>query len=143
MNECKICKKLFHVIPSHILLRKTCSKTCDAVNRSKFMPAPNKGIHIDPKIRFFAKVKKTESCWLWTGAKFTNGYGVFCSYPKKNLKAHRFSYELHKGKIPPDKFVCHSCDIKLCVNPDHLWLGTQKENIRDSMAKNRHSCQHR
>src|SRR3990167_1003780 len=89
---------------------------------------------------FLNKVNKTENCWLWTGACDTFGYGHFgklCPPKVKMVKAHRFSYELHKGKIPEGMCVLHSCDTPPCVNPKHLWLGTKKDNMIDMIKKKR------
>lgn len=91
--------------------------------------------------RFWAKVKKTNSCWIWTAAKRNKGYGAF-TYKENGRtiqgRAHRYSYELHKGPIPPGMFVLHQCDNPACVNPDHLFLGTNDDNIRDMLSKGRH-----
>jgi len=86
--------------------------------------------------RFFEKVEKTDGCWLWTGALNVGGYGSF-GFGDKRLGAHRFSYEIHKGEIPEGLFVCHSCDVRRCVNPDHLWLGNNAENMKDMYDKGR------
>lgn len=75
-------------------------------------------------------------CWLWSGAVSGCGYGVVAA-KGKTLRAHRFFYEAHVGPIPPDLFVCHKCDTPLCVNPDHLFLGTQKDNTQDALRKGR------
>lgn len=90
---------------------------------------------------FWANVEKTNTCWNWVGSKSSKkgeggGYGQFW-VDGKMVRVHRFSYELHKGKITNGLFVCHTCDNSLCVNPDHLWLGTNKENITDMMRKQR------
>ena len=77
---------------------------------------------------FWAKVKKTETCWIWTGAQ-SLGYGQ-TSIKHKVIWAHRFSYELHKGPIPDGLQIDHLCKNKLCVNPDHLEAVSQKENLR-------------
>lgn len=77
-------------------------------------------------------------CWEWKGNKFNFGYGRF-KLNGKYQRAHRLSYELFKGKIPEGLCVCHSCDNTSCVNPNHLWLGTQSENIKDCLKKNRTS----
>lgn len=90
----------------------------------------------DWKPRFFAKVDKTDGCWLWTAGKFPNGYGKF-RHEGKFKKAHRVSFEHHVGPIPLGMLICHRCDVRRCVNPDHLFVGTQKQNIQDAMAKGR------
>ena len=86
--------------------------------------------------RFFAKVDKTNSCWIWTGSHTTDGYGGFYAYGKK-IRAHRWSYEFHKSPIPDGLSVCHACDVPACVNPSHLWLGTARDNAIDMVRKNR------
>lgn len=81
--------------------------------------------------RFLSKVQITEECWLWTGAANGNGYGHI-SINKKPVKAHRLSYELHKGSIPTGLVIDHLCRNRRCVRPDHLEAVTQKENLRRS-----------
>lgn len=91
--------------------------------------------------KFWAKVDKTDSCWLWTASKRYKGYGAF-TYRKNGRviqgRAHRYSYELHKGEIPLGLFVLHECDTPSCVNPAHLFLGTNEDNVKDMMTKGRH-----
>lgn len=86
------------------------------------------------KYRFMGKVQKLHSCWFWIASKRNTGYGAFKIYGKV-IDAHRVSYMIHKGDIPYGLLVCHSCDNRLCVNPDHLWLGTYRDNVRDMYRK--------
>ncbi len=91
--------------------------------------------------RFWRCVNKTESCWLWTGTRFNSGYGythkMLPGGKRKGLRAHRVSYELAYGLIPDGMILLHSCDVKLCVNPDHLTIGTSRLNVADMVNKNR------
>ena len=90
-----------------------------------------------PEARFWAKVHKTPNCWLWTGA-ISAGYGVLRRGRKaQNILAHRFMWELQYGMIPKGCIICHRCDIPKCVNPRHLFIGTQRDNIQDAIKKGR------
>ena len=94
-------------------------------------------------VRFMEKVTKTESCWLWNGTTQKNGYGQFYDGANtrtkgKNMEgAHRVAYELFVGEIPDKLCVLHKCDVRNCVNPDHLFLGTHKDNTKDMIDKGR------
>lgn len=77
--------------------------------------------------RFWAKVDKTDDCWLWTSATRTDGYGIF-GVRSKVKAAHRVSYELAHGTIPDGMFIDHICHVKLCVNPEHLRVATCRQN---------------
>jgi hypothetical protein len=88
--------------------------------------------------RFWEKVEKTDGCWLWTAARVRkSSYGVF-RVGNRNALAHRFSYELAHGAPGAGLYVCHSCDTPSCVNPAHLFIGTQADNIHDCVAKGRY-----
>jgi hypothetical protein len=75
-------------------------------------------------------------CWIWTGTRDRLGYGRF-GLNGRQPGAHRISWELHRGDIPSGMNVCHQCDVPNCVNPDHLFLGTQKDNLHDCSVKGR------
>lgn len=112
---------------------ETCAKPCYKTYIKAFCSI---------KCRFLSYVEKTKECWIWLGGKGRRGYGKF-SFNKENkyMPAHRASYILFKGEIPENMFMCHSCDNPPCVNPDHLWYGTNKENQIDSIKKGRHRWQ--
>lgn len=94
-----------------------------------------KGAHLDPDY-FWSFVDASSGCWLWNGHKNTGGYGHI-SVNGKLVLAHRHAWTLMNGAIPDGKYCLHHCDTPACVNPDHLYLGTYKDNARDREQRGR------
>lgn len=82
-----------------------------------------------PEQRFWTKVQKTETCWLWIGARYSNGYGNFFVAMRQPVLAHRYAYELLAGPIPAGLTLDHLCRVRHCVNPAHLEPVTHRENV--------------
>lgn len=97
----------------------------------------------DPALaeRFWSKVDKGPSCWLWTRARDHRGYGIF-SIASRNQVASRVAWMLTHGPIPDGLNVLHRCDTPSCVNPDHLFIGTQRDNLQDMDSKGRRGIHH-
>ena len=88
------------------------------------------GPRSDENTRFFKKVVKTASCWIWQGCVLQDGYGQFRNDKKEKLRAHRFAYLKFVGDIPDNNVVHHKCENKLCVNPQHLEIMLHSEHSR-------------
>jgi transposase-like protein len=99
-----------------------------------FRPAHAPYQPIEP--RFWKFVEKTDTCWIWTGAKDSSGYGYICCNGK-NTKAAQVSWQIHIGPLPKGLWILHKCDNPPCVKPDHLFLGTSKDNVQDMVNKGR------
>lgn len=80
--------------------------------------------------------REDDECWGWRGTKDNDGYGSMGAFGVQT-HAHRYSWLINFGAIPPGMFVCHKCDNPECTNPNHLFLGTPKDNIHDAMRKGR------
>lgn len=104
--------------------RRTCSRKCASLFRTS-----------GDAERLLSMVEKTSGCWLFQGTSL-RGYGQF-RYMGKTQLAHRASYMLFVGPIEPGLYVCHKCDVRSCINPDHLFLGTQSDNMKDCVSKGR------
>lgn len=127
MKKCKVdrCSAKVHA-------RKMCE-----VHYRRFMRLGTTKIKT-PEDKFWDKVGKTNDCWFWVGNQYRSGYGRF-NLNRRYYQAHRYSYEIHKGKIPNGLVIDHLCRIPLCVNPDHLEAVTNRENIARGMWKSKTS----
>lgn len=125
---CGNCLSLFSFPPSK--RRLYCSYTC----QDEVLGGPLE-VRME---RMIDKGSSAGSCWLWLGSVSEGGYGTV-SVDGHTKLAHRQSYILHKGPIPKDMLVCHTCDVRACCNPDHLYVGTHEENMRDVRLRDRSS----
>ncbi len=98
-----------------------------------------KGSNLEEKLRFNS-IEDENGCWIWQGARFSNKYGCINVGKRRNRLTHRLAYELWNGEVSSDLFVCHHCDQPLCVNPNHLFLGTDQDNMNDKVKKGRGNC---
>jgi hypothetical protein len=131
---CQQCGESFTICRPVERINRTrfCSIACNAKSQANIPPL------LDAlKARLEERREHSENgCILYSMSLSKAGYGKM-EYKRKTYLAHRVSYLIYKGPIPKGMHVCHSCDNRQCVNPDHLWLGTQKQNIQDMLTKGR------
>jgi hypothetical protein len=129
---CKECGKAFLRYKVHLWnygkknINNYCSKKCESLGRVVKLE------------NFWDRVEKSDACWIWSGSYWENGYGKMM-VEKKPYLAHRISWSLTFGEIPPGLWVLHKCDNHACVRPDHLFLGTFRDNVDDMVSKGRHA----
>lgn len=137
LRRCKICDKEFYTTPQRVKIGygKFCSRKCYAISITQNEPE-----------RFLRKIlpEDNNGCMLWIGLRDKDGYGKFTTLSKKSVRAHRYMWELTNGIIPKELCVLHHCDNPPCVNPKHLFLGTNQDNANDKVIKKRsaHGIKH-
>ena len=128
---CEFCKSPFLVAKSQDIKcnAKYCSRQCYESGRSR----------IPVEVRFWDYVSRRgdNECWIWIGCLSTAGYGKIGIGEGKTVGAHRIAYEISNGPIPIGKQINHTCDVRACVNPAHLYAGTAKDNTKDCMDRGR------
>ncbi len=124
-KSCPSCGQTFHGRK----FRSYCSKNCSDRRGSIFLGD-----------RFWSSVEKSDRCWNWKKSKDKDGYGKFSVHGIAR-RAHRALWEMLFGSVPDKLQVCHHCDNPSCIRPDHLFVGTQSDNMRDCVSKGRHALQ--
>lgn len=138
-RDCRECRTKYLMVKRHERERKICP-VCK-IEHNVFGT-----IECCDKCKILNRHKKVNGCWEWQGKLNNDGYGSFqktINGIKTELRAHRRSYEIFRGEIPEGMQVCHSCDNPSCCNPEHLWIGTPKENTQDCIKKGRLNSQKR
>lgn len=132
------CGKTHFATGSHLRLGDVTSCGCMASRKTIGKRRSEIAQDTDPKEYLNARSQvAANGCIEWTGGKTENGYGA-AHFMGRYQSAHRLAYTAFNGEIPTGQFVCHSCDNPACVNPAHLWLGKQQDNMTDKVNKSRH-----
>lgn len=130
-----------HEIPCNLCGKRAIARQLCRLHYNQARAAGTLSIHrkLGPEDVFDSRYRVMPSgCWEWTGGRHSYGYGVFMlPGSDKHVRAHRYSYERTYGPIPDGLVVMHKCDNPPCVNPDHLQLGTKRDNIWDAVIKGR------
>lgn len=124
-KQSKVCGTCGKEYRPKALKQISCSGACRGLAQRKAAQA-----------RFWERMDKTGSCWLWRGAVTTHGYGCV-KWDERVLGAHKVAYTLVKGEVPAGMQIRHSCDTRLCCNPEHLEIGTHIDNMADMAARGR------
>lgn len=123
-------------------LRPALTAPSVSADSSPIFPGSSGGSGLKPLLpkNVFSKIdfRGLDECWIWNGCK-SKGYGLL-RYKRKIFRAHRFVWSAVNGEIPNGKLVCHKCDVPSCVNPSHLFIGTDLDNALDKVKKGRHKC---
>lgn len=127
-KECENCNITFSYKPHYLWKRKYCSQKCYREKTTR---------PLSEKYEKYV-IRNEERCWGWKGHTNDSGYAM-TSFKNKNFRAHRASWIIHFGEIPKGMFVCHKCDNPICSNPNHLFLGTAKDNMNDCKTKGRNN----
>jgi len=150
MNKCNKCGKEGKIIKPGLRCwrcvndykndwaQKKKNKHCDYC-KEPFIPN-GRALECSLKCKLLNRIKIVNGCWEWQGKITKCGYGEI-THNQKYILVHRCSYKEFLGEIEIGRNVCHTCDNKKCINPNHLWIGTQKDNIQDAKKKKRLSKQ--
>ncbi len=137
-EEIEILKENYTAMSHNILCRTLPNRTWGAIKKKAKQLKVSYFGFLNDQQRFWEYVDKKSDveCWHWTGCCTGRGYGQI-KINMKMIYTHRFSWQIHFGEIPKDLCVLHKCDNPICVNPKHLFLGTQEDNIFDMHQKDR------